>query len=50
MNDQNPDRWTAGAHHVGLAVPDLDAALRFFTKGLSACAGVRLEFIAPGGR
>ena len=30
----NPDRWTAGAHHVGLTVPDLDAARTFFTEGL----------------
>lgn len=27
-------RWTAGAHHVGLTVPDLPAARRFFTEGL----------------
>lgn len=25
---------TTGAHHVGLAVPDLDAASAFFTQGL----------------
>lgn len=24
------ERWTLGAHHIGLAVPDLDAALGFF--------------------
>jgi catechol 2,3-dioxygenase-like lactoylglutathione lyase family enzyme len=28
------ERWTAGAHHVGLTVPDLQAALGFFTEGL----------------
>ncbi|MGI9590426.1 MAG: VOC family protein [Myxococcota bacterium] len=33
MSRQN-DRWTAGAHHVGLTVPDLQAALGFFTEGL----------------
>lgn len=31
---QTTDRWTAGAHHVGLTVPDLEAALGFFTAGL----------------
>ena len=31
---RNTDRWTAGAHHVGLTVPDLPAALGFFTEGL----------------
>ncbi len=25
---------TTGVHHVGLTVPDLEAALRFFTEGL----------------
>ena len=28
------DRWTAGAHHVGLTVPHLPEALCFFTEGL----------------
>jgi len=27
-------RWTAGAHHVGLTVPELGAAVRFFAEGL----------------
>jgi catechol 2,3-dioxygenase-like lactoylglutathione lyase family enzyme len=27
-------RWTDGAHHVGLTVPELQPALRFFTEGL----------------
>ena len=27
-------RWTAGAHHVGLTVPDLDAARAFFVDAL----------------
>ncbi len=30
----NEERWTAGAHHVGLTVPDLEVALRFFVDGL----------------
>lgn len=33
MTDTN-ETWTAGAHHVGLTVPDLEAAVRFFTEGL----------------
>ena len=32
--NQNEQRWTAGAHHVGLTVPELDPAVRFFTEGL----------------
>lgn len=28
------ERWTAGAHHVGLTVPDLTAAVGFFEEGL----------------
>lgn len=31
---ETSERWTAGTHHVGLTVPDLEAALRFFTEGL----------------
>ena len=27
---RNEARWTAGAHHVGLTVPELGAAVRFF--------------------
>lgn len=36
------ERWTEGAHHVGLTVPDLRAAERFFTDGLGyqRCGGV----------
>ena len=30
----NETRWTAGAHHVGLTVPDLPAAVDFFRDGL----------------
>lgn len=30
----NPEKWTAGAHHVGLTVPDLKAAVGFFEEGL----------------
>ena len=30
----NESRWTAGAHHVGLTVPDLKAAVDFFEDGL----------------
>lgn len=33
MSETN-EPWTAGAHHVGLTVPDLAEALRFFTEGL----------------
>ena len=33
MSD-TPERWTAGPHHIGLTVPDLEAAVRFFTDGL----------------
>ncbi|WAS90850.1 VOC family protein [Nannocystis punicea] len=32
--DTTHERWTAGPHHVGLTVPDLQAALRFFVEGL----------------
>lgn len=28
------DRWTEGAHHVGLNVPDLPAAVELFREGL----------------
>ena len=31
---QSAARWTAGAHHVGLTVPNLDDALAFFGDGL----------------
>ena len=31
---QNEAKWTAGAHHVGLTVPDLAAAVAFFKDGL----------------
>lgn len=31
---ENEERWTAGAHHVGLTVPELGAAVRFFEEGL----------------
>ena len=31
---QNQAKWTAGAHHVGLTVPDLAAAVVFFKDGL----------------
>jgi catechol 2,3-dioxygenase-like lactoylglutathione lyase family enzyme len=31
---ENGARWTAGAHHVGLTVPDLSAAVDFFEDGL----------------
>ena len=31
---ENPTRWTVGAHHVGLTVPDLAPAVRFFEEGL----------------
>jgi catechol 2,3-dioxygenase-like lactoylglutathione lyase family enzyme len=31
---ENRTRWTAGAHHVGLTVPDLSAAVEFFRDGL----------------
>lgn len=31
---KNERRWTAGAHHVGLTVPELGAAVRFFEDGL----------------
>jgi len=31
---ENESRWTAGAHHVGLTVPELAAAVRFFEEGL----------------
>lgn len=30
----NPNGWTAGAHHVGLTVPELAPAVRFFEEGL----------------
>lgn len=33
MTEQDA-RWTAGAHHVGLTVPALEPALRFFEEGL----------------
>lgn len=33
MSDSS-ERWTEGVHHVGLTVPDLEAAQRFFTEGL----------------
>lgn len=29
-----PERWTQGPHHVGLTVPDLQAAVRFFVDAL----------------
>lgn len=32
--NQTDDRWTSGAHHVGLTVPELDPAVRFFIEGL----------------
>jgi catechol 2,3-dioxygenase-like lactoylglutathione lyase family enzyme len=31
---ESKGRWTSGAHHVGLTVPDLGAAVRFFQDGL----------------
>ena len=31
---KNEDKWTAGAHHVGLTVPELEVAVRFFEEGL----------------
>ena len=31
---ENGARWTAGAHHVGLTVPNLAAAVDFFQEGL----------------
>jgi catechol 2,3-dioxygenase-like lactoylglutathione lyase family enzyme len=31
---ENQTRWTAGAHHVGLTVPDLAAAVDLFRDGL----------------
>jgi catechol 2,3-dioxygenase-like lactoylglutathione lyase family enzyme len=31
---QKQERWTAGAHHVGLTVPNLVAAMDFFQEGL----------------
>jgi len=31
---ESTERWTAGAHHVGLTVPVLETALNFFTDGL----------------
>jgi len=33
MSDDN-ERWTAGAHHIGLTVPDLREAVDFFTEAL----------------
>lgn len=32
--NRDANRWTAGAHHVGLTVPELDSAVRFFVEGL----------------
>jgi len=38
---------TRGVHHVGLAVPDLDAATRFFCDALGfSVAGERLDYPA----
>jgi catechol 2,3-dioxygenase-like lactoylglutathione lyase family enzyme len=34
MSEQIRNRWTEGAHHVGLTVPDLSDALEFFEEGL----------------
>lgn len=31
---ETSQQWIEGAHHVGLTVPDLEAALRFFIEGL----------------
>ena len=31
---ENRERWTAGAHHVGLTVPNLAAAVDFFEDAL----------------
>ena len=31
---QSEAKWTAGAHHVGLTIPDLTAAVDFFRDGL----------------
>lgn len=31
---ESSEQWTEGVHHVGLTVPDLEAALGFFTAGL----------------
>jgi catechol 2,3-dioxygenase-like lactoylglutathione lyase family enzyme len=31
---EKQERWTAGAHHVGLTVPNLAAAVDFFEEGL----------------
>jgi len=33
MTEQK-NQWTAGAHHVGLSVPNLDEAVAFFRDGL----------------
>ena len=35
MSNDNGDSLTNGAHHVGLTVPDLDEARRFFTNVLA---------------
>jgi catechol 2,3-dioxygenase-like lactoylglutathione lyase family enzyme len=38
---------TCGAHHIGLAVPDLDAATRFFCDALGfSVAGERPDYPA----
>ncbi len=34
MTETQQPRWTGGAHHVGLTVPDLAEAVRFFQDGL----------------
>lgn len=34
MEREETTGWTAGAHHVGLTVPVLDPAVRFFMEGL----------------
>ena len=31
---ENESPWTTGAHHVGLTVPELASAVRFFEEGL----------------
>ena len=41
---------TQGVHHLGLTVPDLDRARRFFTEVLRfRQVGGRVELIAPAG-
>jgi hypothetical protein len=50
---KNPTRWTVGAHHVGLTVPDLAPELmgggptRHMMTRIPG--NIRVEFIAPAG-